>query len=315
MNLLELKSNNQKKLLAHENSFSHIMDLYDKGKLPNKILFSGQRGIGKSTFAYHLNNYIFSKNEKFSYNKQNFEICSSNKSYNLVLNNSHPNFHLIDLHDDKKIIEISQIREMYNYANKSAFNNKERIVLIDNAENLNLNSSNALLKIVEEPNDNVFFILILDNEKKILKTLESRCLKFNLFLPYYKSIDVANKIIQKNVNNFISKDLINHYNTVGDLISLFNFWFSLKKDISNIDLKSFLLDIINEKYYKKDIFINNNIYKYIELYLLNLMSLKNSKKKIALLYENFIQKIYFIKNFNLDEESFFIEFKTKVLNG
>ena len=91
-------------------------------------------------------NYIFSKNEKFPYDIKKFEISSSNKSYNLVLNNSHPNFHLIDLHDDKKIIEISQIREMYNYANKSAFNNKERIILIDNTENLNLNSSNALLK-------------------------------------------------------------------------------------------------------------------------------------------------------------------------
>ena len=204
---------------------------------------------------------------------------------------------------------------MYKYANKSAFNNKERIVLIDNAENLNLNSSNPLFKIFEEPNDNVFFILILDNEKKIIKTLESRCLKFNLFLPCDKSIMVANEIIQKNVENFISKDLINHYNTVGDLINLVNFSSSSKKDISNIDLKSFLLDIINEKYYKKDIFINNNIYKYIELYLLNLMILKNSKKKISLLYENFIQKIYLMKKFNLDEESFFIEFKTKVLNG
>ena len=109
--------------------------------------------------------------------------------------------------------------------------------------------------------------------------------------------------------------MINHYNTIGDLISLVNFSSSQKKDISNVDLKSFLLDIINEKYYKKDIFINNNIYKYIELYLLNLMSLKVSKKKVSLLYDNFIKKIYLMKKFNLDEEAFFIEFKTKVLNG
>ena len=315
MNLIELKSNNQKKLFGYENSFLHITDLYDKGKLPNKILFSGRKGIGKSTFSYHLINYLFSKNEKFPYNKKNFEISPSNKSYNLVLNNCHPNFHLIDLHDEKKIIEISQIREMYNYANKSAFNNKERIILIDNVENLNLNSSNALLKIVEEPNDNIFFILILDNEKKILKTLESRCLKFNLFLSHDKSITIANKIIDKNVNDTLSNSLINHYNTIGDLISLVNFSSSQKKDISNVDLKSFLLDIIKEKYYKKDIFINNYIYKYIELYLLNLMSLKVSKKKVSLLYDNFIKKIYLMKKFNLDEEAFFIEFKTKVLNG
>ena len=41
---------------------------------------------------------------------------------------------------------------------------------------------------------------------------------------------VANEIIQKNVENFISKDLINHYNTVGDLINLVNFSSSSKKD-------------------------------------------------------------------------------------
>ena len=74
--------------------------------------------------------------------------------------------------EDKKIIEISQIRQMINYANKTAFNNSERIVLIDNAENLNLNSLNALLKIVEEPNENIIFIIIFDNNKKILNTLK-----------------------------------------------------------------------------------------------------------------------------------------------
>ena len=45
------------------------------------------------------------------------------------------------------------------------------------------------------------------------------------------------------------------------------------------------------------------------------MNLKDSQKKINLLYKDFIRKIYKMKKFNLDEESFFIEFKTKVLNG
>ena len=118
-------------------------------------------------------------------------------SYKLILNNSHPNFHLIDVLSDKKIIEISQIRQMINYANKTAFNSSERIVLIDNAENLNLNSLNALLKIVEEPNENIIFIIIFDNSRKILNTLKSRCLKFNLFLTFDQSIDTVNTIIKK----------------------------------------------------------------------------------------------------------------------
>ena len=314
MNLLELKSNNQKQLFNFENIFLNIINLYDKKKLPNKILFSGPKGTGKATLAYHLANYVFSKKEEFPYNVNKFKINDLNKSYKLILNNSHPNFHLIDVLTDKKIIEISQIRQMINYANKSAFNNRERIVLIDNAENLNLNSLNALLKIVEEPNENIIFIIIFDNTKKILNTLKSRCLKFNLFLTFDQSIETVNTIIEKNVYDLISKDLINHYNTTGDFINLINFSLLSKIDLSEISLKNFLINLIDEKHYKKDVFIKNNIYKYVEFYLLNLMKFKPSRNKITSLYKNFIHKIHDLKKFNLDEESFFIEFKTKVLD-
>jgi len=314
MNSLELKSNNQKQLFNFESIFLNIVDLYDKKKLPNKILFSGPKGTGKATLAHHLVNYIFSKKEKFPYDVNKFEINDLNKSYKLILNNSHPNFHLIDVLSDKKIIEISQIRQMINYANKTAFNNNERIVLIDNAENLNLNSLNALLKIIEEPNENIIFIIIFDNNKKILDTLKSRCLKFNLFLTFDQSIDTVNKIIKKDIYNLISKDLIHHYNTTGDFVNLINFSVISKIDLSEISLKNFLTNLIVEKHYKKDVFIKNNIYKYVEFYLLNLMKFKTSRNKISLLYKNFINKFHDLKKFNLDDESFFIEFKAKVLD-
>ena len=314
MNLLELKSNNQKQLFKFSNIFLDIIKLYDKQKLPNKILFSGPKGTGKATLAYHLINYVFSKREEFPYDISKFEINDLNKSYKLVLNNSHPNFHLIDVLNDKKVIEISQIRQMINYANKSAFNNRERIVLIDNAENLNLNSLNALLKIVEEPNENIIFLIIFDNSRRIPNTLKSRCLKYNLFSTFDESIDGANKIIKKNVYDLISKDLINHYSTTGHFINLINFSSFSKIDLSMISLRDFLSTLIYEKYYKKDVFIKSNIYKYIEFYLLSLMKFKTSRNKINFLYKNFVSKVYDLKKFNLDEESFFIEFKTKVLD-
>ena len=314
MNLLELKSSNQKQLFSYKNTFLDIVNLYNQKKLPNKIIFSGHKCIGKATFAYHLINYIFSKDEESNYDIDNFQINDSNKSFKLVLNQTHPNFHLIDLLDEKKIIEISQIRNMINYANKSAFNNKERIVLIDNAENLNLSSSNALLKIIEEPNENVFFILIFDNNRKIIETIKSRCLKFNLFLTFDECLDTTNKIIEKNIYQIVNKDLINHYNTIGDLVNLVNFSSSSKMSLLELNLKDFLINLIDEKYYKKNIYIKKNIYKYIEYYLLKLMYLNKSKKKINSLYRNFINKIYNLQKFNLDEESFFIEFNKIIFN-
>ena len=107
--------------------------------------------------AYHIVNYIFSKNENHPYNLKLNEINIDNKSFKLLKNDTHPNFHLIDLIDGKKNIEVSQIRKMIDYSNKSSFNNLPRIIIIDNLENLNTNSNNALLKIVEEPNEKIFF--------------------------------------------------------------------------------------------------------------------------------------------------------------
>ena len=68
----------------------------------------------------------------------------------------------------KKNIDIDQIRELIINLNKSSFNNKKRFVLIDNIELLNLNSVNALLKVLEEPNENINFILINNNKKEEL---------------------------------------------------------------------------------------------------------------------------------------------------
>ena len=81
MNSLELKSNNQKQLFNFENIFLNIINLYDKEKLPNKILFSGPKGTGKATLAYHLANYVFSKKEEFPYNVNKFKIIISIKSF------------------------------------------------------------------------------------------------------------------------------------------------------------------------------------------------------------------------------------------
>ena len=116
-----LTPSNQTQLIGHDNLLLTLKNLFDENKLPNKILFSGQKGIGKCTLSYHLSNYILSRKEDFSYDLQKFEINKNNKSYVLINNNSHPNFYLINLKEGKKNIEISQIRNMISFTNKSSF--------------------------------------------------------------------------------------------------------------------------------------------------------------------------------------------------
>ena len=55
-------------MFGHDKLFNHLVDLDKKGKLPQKILLTGQEGIGKTTFALHFINYLLSKNEINKYN-------------------------------------------------------------------------------------------------------------------------------------------------------------------------------------------------------------------------------------------------------
>ena len=305
----------QTKLYGLSHIFKEIVDLFTTKKLPNKILLSGSKGCGKATLAYHFINYVFSINKENSYNIKLNEINTENTSFKLIKNGSHPNFHLIDLIEDKKNIEISQIRNMINYANKSSFNNEPRFVLIDNVEFLNINSSNALLKIIEEPNENLFFILIHNDLKKIIKTLKSRCLLFKINLTFDQSIHAANSLLNENIYELLNKDLINFYFKPGDFIGLINFARENKIKLHEYTLKTFLLLLINESYYKKNYFIKSNIFTLIELYFLRILYESQQKNKIFSFYNKFINKINYTNKFNLDYESLFMEFKSKVLNG
>tara|TARA_B100001057_G_scaffold499260_1_gene609227 strand:- start:7753 stop:8673 length:921 start_codon:yes stop_codon:yes gene_type:complete len=306
---MKLNSSNQTKLYYHKKSFEELMNLNNKDKLPNKILLSGQKGIGKCTLAYHLINFILSKNESFSYNFKNFEINEENKSFKLVLNKTNPNFTLIDIDPEKKRIDIQQIRNLILNFNKSSFNSKPRIVLIDNIEYLNLNSINALLKILEEPNENTYFILI-HNNKKILSTLSSRCLNFKLSLTHEEIIKVSNLLLETNTLDLINDDLLDYYFTPGKMYDLINFSKDNKIDLKNLNLKDFLKLLIDNSYYKKDVSMKSMIYDFIELYLVNKVSVM-----YADLFDYFINRIKNTKKFNLDEESLFIEIKSKLLNG
>ena len=303
---------NQTKLFGLGKFINELIRLYEDDNLPNKILLSGQKGQGKSTLAYHFVNYVLSKNEKFSYDLNSFEINHENQSFKTILNKSNINFHLLDINDEKKNIDINQIRELISNLNKSSFNDKPRFVLIDNIEFLNINSLNALLKILEEPSLNVFFILI-NNNKKILPTLLSRCINFKISLSNNENSEIIDKLLLDKHKNKINNDIINYYFTPGNIYNLIKFAEENNYDLKNMNLHVFLNTLIDNNHYKKDNRIKLFIYDLIEFYFTKLNT--PTSKDIYEKYNYFMQRILNTKKFNLDEESLFIEFKHKILNG
>jgi DNA polymerase-3 subunit delta' len=271
---MSLLSKNQLKLYGLEDYLNELINLYDDKKLPNKILLSGQKGIGKCTLAYHLINYILSKDEEFPYDLNSSSINRENRSYKLIQNGSNMNFALIDILTDKKNIDISQIRDLILILNKSSFNTKSRIVLIDNIEFLNINSVNALLKILEEPNDNIYFILI-NNNKEVLETIKSRCLNFKVSLSHETSLKISNKLVEKNIFDIINKDLINYYFTPGQIYNLVEFSNKHKIELLKFNLNEFILFLIENSFYKKDQFIRLFLYELIEFYFVTKISLND----------------------------------------
>ena len=309
---MNLEPSSQLNLFSHKEEFQKLINLYKNNNLPNKILFSGEKGIGKCTLAYHLINYILSSNEDFIYDLDNLKIIPYNKSFKLVQNKSNPNFILVDIQEEKKNIDISQIRNLILTLNKSSFNTKPRFVLIDNIELLNINAVNALLKILEEPNDNINFILI-NNNKRILPTLKSRCLNFKIRLTSKQSIEIANKILDNNYNEFLNEDLVNNYSTPGEILNLIDFANKNDIDLIKTNLKNFIKKIIMEKLYKKNNSIKNLIYSLMEFYFRKNVSVTNIK--LINSYNYFLKKIENTKTFNLDEETLFMEFEDSILNG
>ena len=304
----------QENLYGYSDFFKYIKLLFDIDKLPNKIIFSGKKGIGKSTFTYHLTNYIFSIGEDKTYDFENNKINNLNKSFKLLKNNTHPNFFLISLNKDKKSIEIAQIREMISFCNKSSFDNKNKIILIDNVEYLNQSSVNALLKIIEEPNEKIYFFLIYDSSKRIIATLNSRCIKFNLQIDNSKRQKILNNLVESNFYENLSPDLKNYYFSHGDYINLYNY-ITVNSLDENISIENLLKFIINEKEYKKNIYIKENLSLSIELYFTKKFFNINSNIKYFDMFKYYIKKNYSVNKFNLDLETLIIEFKAQLNNG
>ena len=159
------------------------------------------------------------------------------------------------------------------------------------------------------------FILIHNSNTKISSTLNSRCIKFKINLSFEKTINATNKLINNDIFNLLHKDFINYYSTVGNYINLVAFSKYHKFNLFNCNLEQFISLILKNNLYKKNNESYIDIFFYIELLFIKILNKTTNKNKIFNLYYYFIKKFYHTKKYNLEYESLFMEFESKLLNG
>lgn len=112
--------------------------------------------------------------------KQCNEPCGHCQSCQLVAINEHPDLLTIVPEKSGQVIKIEQIRLLHNTIFTSPQLGVARVIIINPTEKLTLSAANALLKILEEPPENVYFILIAEHISTIPSTIVSRCQRWNV---------------------------------------------------------------------------------------------------------------------------------------
>jgi len=315
-NLDILHPRNQLKLFGYNDYFDSFDKLFIKNKMPNSILITGMKGIGKSTFVYHVVNYLLSLDENYKYLKEDFLINDQNSSYKKINDFTHPNVFLIENKLSEKDIKIESIRKLHEFLIKSTYSKDLKIVIIDDAEDLNLNSSNALLKSLEEPPKNTFFFIIHNSACRIHNTVKSRCVEFKVFFTENEKKNIFKNLTQQyNVNFDFSTLLENfYYDTPGNSLK---YLFSLLKSDVNIDnnylkILFYFIDKYNRDKNSENL---SFILLFVEKFYKSLFLIKNKNlNKSFLNYSKILNQIDNMKKFNLDKNNTLVWLKNTLQN-
>ena len=287
------------KLIGHEKKLSFFVELINENKFPKVLLLSGDKGIGKFTLINHL---MFSYFDQKNYDLKNFKILESSSFYKKILQNIFPNIIYLQGSDFKNI-KIEDIRKLKYDLQKSPIYNDKRFIILDDVETFNLNSLNGLLKIIEDPGTNNYFIMINNKSQLLLDTIKSRSIEMKILL----SNEQRNKIFSFLLENFEQRQLFegNVINvSPGNLLK-----FNYLTEINNININDKFSNGLNKilNLYKKDknLFYKDFLLFFTEYYL------KKNKSKIFLDEKTFIEKRSFlIRNisnffsFNLNQNTF-----------
>ncbi len=157
-------------IIGQENVTKILRNQIKNGKISHAYLFSGTRGTGKTSAAKVFARAINCLNPKDGEPCNECDVCKG------ILNGTITDVIEMDAASNNSVENIRQIRQEVVYATVDV---KYRVYIIDEVHMLTTSAFNALLKTLEEPPENVVFILATTEQHKIPVTILSRCLKFD----------------------------------------------------------------------------------------------------------------------------------------
>lgn len=173
-----------------------LLDAYRSGRLPHAWLFTGPKGVGKATLAYRFARFLLTDGANGGAASL-FSDAPAAPATSLRVEPNHPVFHRMASggHADFRVLErtanaktgkmrseivIDDARDIIEFMHLTPAESSRRVVIVDSADDMNRNTANALLKVLEEPPASAVLILISHSPARLLPTIRSRCRKLVL---------------------------------------------------------------------------------------------------------------------------------------
>ncbi|MEQ1956785.1 DNA polymerase III subunit delta' [Mesorhizobium sp. CN2-181] len=176
-------------LIGHAEAAATLAAAYRTGKLPHALLLAGPRGTGKATLAYHLAYHLL----RYPAHETAPETLAGpdpeSPLFRQIAMGAHPAIlHLTRPFNDKTkkfatLLTVDEIRRVNRFLSMTSHDGSYRVVIVDPADDMNINAANALLKNLEEPPSRTVFLLITHSPGSLLPTIRSRCQMIRLQPP------------------------------------------------------------------------------------------------------------------------------------
>jgi DNA polymerase III subunit delta' len=155
-------------VVGHDDALMALQKSFKSGKMHHAWLLTGEEGIGKATLAYVFAKWALSQGQ----DKEQSARWITSQSHLFVLQRK-----MTDRkpHTVKSEIAVADARDMVRFFEQTSASGAWRIAIVDAADDLNSESANALLKLVEEPPSKSLILLVSHRAGRLLRTLRSRC--------------------------------------------------------------------------------------------------------------------------------------------